>query len=184
LKTALAIDQSITCSGYIRAAVDGSGAYIGSFGVDPKHSGDVGAQLLDFEKKLTPRLHGVDVVFLERPIHPHGPTANINTLLPLYALYGHIDYMAQRAGIPCFEVDNGTHKKLIYGKGGAKPQNAIELAAAWGFDCQNTDEADACGIFLLSIQKVFPDYFNGFLKTKAQNPAVPFIKKTKSLKKK
>lgn len=183
MKTAIAIDQSITQSGYIRGRVDGSALSIDSFKVDSKYAGDVGAQLMDFEKKLEPRLSGVDLIFIERPIHPHGPTANINTLLPLYALYGHIDYMAQQRGIPCFDVDNGTHKKLIYGKGGAKPQNAIELAASWGFDCKNVDEADACGIFLRSIQKVFPEHFGRFLQIKNDNPKIPFIPQPKKKKK-
>lgn len=184
MKTVLAIDQSITNSGYLRGRVDGSAFLIDSFGTDKKHAGDVGAQLIDFEKKFEPRLHGVDLIFLERPISPRGPTANINTLLPLYSLYGHIDYMAQKRGMPCYEVDNGTHKKLIYGKGGPKPVNAVDLAASWGFKCKNVDEADACGIFLLGIQKVFPEYFQHFLDIKSKNPMVPFINAPKKKKKK
>lgn len=185
MKTAIAIDPSVANTGYCRGPVDGSGPLvIDSFGIDKAFSGDVGEQLFDFDKKMAPRLTGVDLIFFEKPIRPFGKMANLNILRPLYSISGHIEFMARQRGIKCFEVDNGKHKKLIYGKGGTKPQNTVELAGAWGFECKNADEADACGIWLYSIQKVYEEFFPQYLKTKEASPIVPFIPKPKKKKSK
>ena len=53
-------------------------------------------------------------------------------------------------------------KKLIYGRGGKKPKpdEACMHARRWGFDPANGDEADACGVWLITVQYQFPDAFN------------------------
>lgn len=135
----------------------------------------------DFREQLKPRMAGVDIVFIERPVLPFSKL-NYNTLRILYGIAGMVEVMAVDRGIPCFDVDNGKHKKLIYGKGGAKPENTTELAGAWGFDCSNDDEADACGVFLYCVQKLYEDDFKHWQSLKMQSPIIPRIEKLKKKK--
>lgn len=176
---AIALDTSSKQTGYVRGATDGSAPLvISSFSVDPKWKGDIGRQMHDFREKLAPRLTGVEVVFLERPVLPFGKL-NYDTLRILYGIAGMVEVMAIDRGIPCFDVQNGKHKKLIYGKGGTKPENPVELAGAWGMQCQNGDEADACGVWLYAIQKLFPDDFGHWSNIKTNSPIITGIYKPK-----
>jgi len=183
MTVAIALDTSSRRTGYVRGRTDGSGPLtISHFGLNREDKNDIGAGMVEFREALRPRLSGVDIIFMEKPALPFGKL-NYNTLRILYGIAGMVEVMAIDMGIPCFDVDNGKHKKLIYGKGGAKPANAEELAAAWGFECQNDDEADAAGVFLHSVKTMYPADFQHWLDIKTNSPRVDFIKKVKGGKK-
>ena len=82
------------------------------------------------------------------------------TLRKLYGIAAHIQFLAFQKGVHAHEVNNHTHKRIIYGSGGAKPENAVQIARAWGFPAKNDDEADACGVFLYALSQRFPSDFN------------------------
>jgi len=179
---ALALDTSSSRTGYVRGPTDGSGPLtISSFSVNKKCRGDVGAQIHNFREQLIPRMKGVEIVLLERPVLPFGKL-NYDTLRVLYGIAGIVEVLAIDYDIPCYDVQNGKHKKLIYGKGGAKPTNTVELAGAWGFECENDDEADACGVFLYATQKMYEEDFKHWETIKVQSPLVPFMAKEKKKK--
>lgn len=187
MTVAIALDTSSRRTGYIRGKIDGSGPLkIDSFGVVREDKNDIGAGMVEFREALIPRLTGVDIIFMEKPALPFGKL-NYNTLRILYGIAGMVEVIAKDMDIPCFDVDNGKHKKLIYGKGGPKPSNPEELAGAWGFNPTNDDEADACGVFLYSIQQFYPKEFRYWQNIKMNSRPVFFIpqkKKTKAKSKK
>lgn len=179
MPVAIALDTSSTRTGYVRGPTDGSGPLtISHFGLTREDKNDIGAGMVEFREALKPRLSGVDIIFMEKPALPFGKL-NYNTLRILYGIAGMVEVMALDLGIPCFDVDNGKHKKLIYGRGGAKPLNAEALAGCWGFKCENDDEADAAGVFLHGVKTMFPPDFNHWLNLKSQSPKVEFMAKLK-----
>lgn len=179
MTVAIALDTSSRRTGYVRGRVDGSAPLrIDSFGLVRDDKNDIGAGMVEFREALRPRLTGVDIIFMEKPALPFGKL-NYNTLRILYGIAGMVEVMAIDMGIPCFDVDNGKHKKLIYGRGGAKPSNTEDLAGSWGFDVQNDDEADAAGVFLYSVQQFYPEAFDHWRKIKESNPPVEYIPKSK-----
>lgn len=183
MTVAIALDTSSRRTGYVRGPVDGSAPLkISNFGLIREDKHDIGAGMIEFREALRPRLTGVDIIFMEKPALPFG-SLNYDTLRILYGIAGMVEVMAIDMGIPCFDVDNGKHKKLIYGKGGTKPKNPEELAASWGFDVDNDDEADAAGVFLYSVQQFYPQEFTHWQRIKQSNPLVPFIPKPKKKKK-
>jgi len=123
MPVAIALDTSSRRTGYVRGKTDGSGPLkIDSFGLIREDKNDIGAGMIEFREALRPRLTGVDIIFMEKPALPFGKL-NYDTLRILYGIAGMVEVMAIDMKIPCFDVDNGKHKKLIYGKGGAKPEN-------------------------------------------------------------
>ena len=166
----------------MRGSVDGSGLlHVDSFGLIREDKNDVGAGMIEFREALRPRLTGVDIIFMEKPVLPYAKL-NYDTLRILDGIAGMVEVMAIDMKIPCFDVDNGKHKKLIYGKGGAKPENTVDLAKSWGFDASNDDEADAAGVFLYAVQQFYPQEFLHWQRIKQNNPLVPFIPKKKKPK--
>ena len=184
MPVAIALDTSSRRTGYVRGKTDGSGPLkIDSFGLIREDKNDIGAGMIEFREALRPRLTGVDIIFMEKPALPFGKL-NYDTLRILYGIAGMVEVMAIDMKIPCFDVDNGKHKKLIYGKGGAKPENTEALAASWGFETSNDDESDAAGVWLYGVQQFYPQEFLHWQKIKANNPLIPFIPKAKKTKRK
>ena len=182
MTVAIALDTSSRRTGYVRGRVDGSAPLrIDSFGLIREDKNDIGEGMVAFREALRPRLTGVDIIFMEKPVMPYSKL-NLTTLRILYGIAGMVEVLAKDLKIPCFDVDNGKHKKLIYGKGGPKPQNTMDLAKSWGFDASNEDEADAAGVFLYSVQQFYPQEFLHWQRIKQNNPLVPFIPKNKKPK--
>jgi len=138
----------------------------------------MGRLLTAWAYRARPLFAGVDKVFFEAPILPYGGT-NITTLRQLYSIAAHVELLAHEAGCDCVEVDNGKHKQLLYKKGGVKPVNAAAFAASWGLPARNSDEADACGVFLYGIQQEHPDVFTRWLRVNAKSPTVTRIEPPK-----
>ena len=130
----------------------------------PGYRDDNGGLLVAFDDWLTEflKVDQIELIVLEKPVRPFS-NANLTTFLQLYGIATHVEYVAKRAGIECLWADNQRIKKLIYGSGGKKPKNTVELARRWGFDPQNDDEADACGVYLLTLQHRFPEHFKTWL---------------------
>ena len=175
MTVAIALDTSSRRTGYVRGRVDGSAPlHIDSFSLVRKDKNDIGAGMIEFREALRPRLTGVDIIFMEKPVLPFSKL-NYDTLRILYGIAGMVEVLAIDMGIPCFDVDNGKHKKLIYTKGGAKPKNTEQLAASWGFNTSNDDESDAAGVFLYSVQQFYPQEFLHWQRIKQNSPLVEFV---------
>jgi hypothetical protein len=163
----LALDQGSTRNGWCRGPVDGP-TTCGSFGLKPC-GGQYGAALHEYRRLLIPLLDGVDVLAFEQPVRPFADL-HLHTARLLYGIAGIIEYVAvEQSDIDCFEADNQQVKKLVWGKGGKKPKpvDAIRMARGWGFDPANGDEADACGVFLYTVQQRFPDAMHHWIERRA-----------------
>jgi hypothetical protein len=168
----VAFDTSTRRTGWIRGEPGGP-VHFGSFGMTEAVQGNLGRLLTEFGEAAWPLIEGCSHVYFEAPIIPfHG---NVKSLRPLWALTAHVEFLAHHAGADCAEIANNEHKQLLYGHGGAKPENAEEYAAAWGLPARNNDEADACGLFLYALKHEFPDDFQGWLAIRAQAPPITRI---------
>lgn len=165
----VAFDTSTRRTGWVRGEPGGP-VEIGSFGLREAVQGNIGRMLTEWAGEAWPLIEGCSNVYFEAPIIPyHG---NVASLRPLWALTSHLEFLAHHAGADCAEIDNQTHKQVIYGHGGAKPLNAVEYAAAWGLPARNNDEADACGVFLCALKIEFPEAFTGWLGLRSKAPPV------------
>ena len=165
----IAFDTSTRRTGWIRGLPSGPVEF-GSFGMREAVQGNIGRLLTEWTAEAWPLIQRCTNVYFEAPIIPrHG---NASSLRPLWALTSHLEFLAHHAGADCAEVDNQSHKKLLYGHGGAKPLNAVEYATAWGLPVRNNDEADACGVFLYALRSEFPDAFQGWLTIRGQSGLV------------
>jgi hypothetical protein len=160
----LALDQSSTCTGWVRGHPDGP-VTIGSYR-NPKCGADYGRALSHYWDWLGGELDGVDLLAFEKPVRPN--ILNLHTARLLYSIAGIIEMVCRDHSVRVVEVDNGEHKKLIYGKGGKKPEEFVARrhAKSWGFDATNIDECDASGIFLLTVQHQYPDAFSAWTQRK------------------
>lgn len=161
----LALDQSSSRTGWCRGTPDGP-VSLGSFGL-PRCGGHYGRALQEFDGKLSELLDGVNMLAFEQPVRP-GNFLNLHTARLLYGIAGMIEIVADRRGLRAVEADTGQMKKLIFGKGGQKPpeREAIRHARSWGIEATNGDEADAAGVFLLTVKHRFPDAFRGWAERK------------------
>lgn len=107
-------------------------------------------------RKLIEKNPFIEMIVYEQPIRP--VKSSLLTLRQLYTLGSIIEMVAQDHNIPVFEVNNGSHKKVIYGHGGKKPaeHEAIKRANEWSYRPKNGDEADACGVHLITIRDRYP----------------------------
>lgn len=167
----IAFDTSPRRTGWVRGLPDGP-VEVGSFGVEGA-TRKLGLLQHLFALQAWPLIEGCSHVYFEAPIVPrHG---NVSSIRPLWALTAHVEFLAHHAGASCAEVDNQSHKQVIYGHGGAKPENAEEYAHAWGLPARNNDEADACGVFLYALKTEFPAAFKGWLSIRGENGLVTRI---------
>ena len=159
----LALDQSSTRTGVCEGRPEGP-VSLSSFSL-PRCGDDMGRALDLYREWMERRLAAgeVSLVAFERPVNPSILHLRIARLL--YGIAGVIEMVARWNSVPALEVDTNKMKKLIYGKGGKKPKPDIACAHArrWGFEPANGDEADACGVFLITVQHQFPDAFNAWL---------------------
>lgn len=162
----LALDQSSTQTGIALGRPEGPVA-LSSYS-NPKCGEDYGRAFEAYTEWLDSQLDGVDLLAFEQPVRPH-KNLNLHTARLLYGIAGQIELVARRRGIRAIEVDNNEMKKLIYGKGGPKPEGWLgkKLARKWGFEPQNMDECDAAGVFLFAIQHQFPDAFDVWFRRRA-----------------
>ncbi len=169
----LAFDTSVRRTGWVKAKTPTGPVRFGSFGVPEHARANLGLMLKTWEGIAWPLFEGVMHVYFEAPILPHGPSGrNVTALRQLWALAAHVEYLAHHAGADCAEVDNGAHKRIIYSHGGAKPENAVEYAAAWGLPVRNPDEADAFGVMLAGLRSEFPEAFNRWLTIRRDAPPI------------
>ncbi|MBI1234740.1 MAG: hypothetical protein GC208_09590 [Alphaproteobacteria bacterium] len=162
----LALDQSSTRTGYVRGRPEGP-VVLGSYSNGTCNE-QYGKALLRYEAWLESMLDGVDLLAFEQPVRPF-QSLNLHTARLLYGIAGVIEMVSERRRVDCFEVDTGEMKKLIFGKGGKKPDESVAKrhARRWGFDATNGDEADAAGVFLFAIQHQYPDAFDRWLDRRA-----------------
>lgn len=162
----LALDASPRRTGWVRGEPGGP-IRLGSISLPEPVRRRIGYTVCEWELRIARLIEGVAAVYFEAPIFPmHG---NAKATRPLWALASHIEYLCHRAGIDCCEVAANSHKRLIYGSGGAKPANAEALAQAWGFPARNPDEADAAGVFLFAVAREYPQAFAGWQRIRASS---------------
>lgn len=171
----VAFDTSTRRTGWVRGEPGGA-VRIGSFGVREAARDNLGRLVAEWAEVAWPLIEGCSHVYFEAPIQPHGHT-NFSAQRKLYALTAHVEFLAYHAQADCVEVDQSTHKKLIYDHGGGKPINAVEYANAWGMPARNEDEADACGVYLHALKTEFPAAFSKWLTIRRQSPIVVRIAK-------
>jgi hypothetical protein len=120
---------------------------------------DLGQALYEFGRWLSPLAAQADVIAVEEPLK--GPKQSFKSRRTTLGLHGELRRMAYIKGLEVIDQPIGQIKKLIYGQGGKKPAHAVELANRWGFEATNHDEADAAGVFLLTVKRLCdPDKFN------------------------
>lgn len=173
----IAFDTSSKRTGWVRGEPGGPVRF-GSFGLREGSGRNLGRMLAEWADFAWPLIEGCEKVYFEAPILPY-TNANLNTLRMLYSIAAHVEFLAHHLGIPAVEIDNGKHKQLIYGKGGAKPANPEQFAAAWGVSARNDDEADALGIFLYAVRLEYPKAFNRWVTIRGQSPLVARIERPK-----
>jgi crossover junction endodeoxyribonuclease RuvC len=177
----VAFDTSTRRTGWVRGEPGGP-VHVGSFGLREAVQGNIGRMLTEWAEHAWPLIEGCTHVYFEAPIIPyHG---NVKSLRPLWAITAHVEFLAHHAKADCAEIANNEQKQLIYGHGGAKPENATEYAAAWGLPAENSDEADACGVFLFAIKSEFPEAFDGWLDIRRQAPPITRISPPKKARRK
>jgi len=157
----LALDISARNTGWCVGFADGEKTITGSFGFSGRKDdlGRLSTEFLAALKEIV-RAYEPTLVCIEEPIRP-SMKANLLALRQLYGLSMVAEMLCYKAGISVCEAHNRSHKKIIYGHGGKKPLEAvaIEKAKHWGFNPSNHDEADACGVWLMTVREVYPDEF-------------------------
>lgn len=138
----------------------------GSFRLPPFAS-DIGGLFLAYQRWLDGFLLGdqIRLVAFEKPVRPFA-SLNLDTARKLYGLAGLVEMEAKRRGIAVREVNNQTAKKLCYGSARLKSAEAKKVAVPrarlWGFDPKGHDEADACAVWLVVIEKHHPEAFKAW----------------------
>lgn len=164
-----ALDTSATRTGWCLGAPLGP-AILGHalFG---GHGDNIGALLADFRDWLSERLdrHQPSLIAFEKPVRPMAQ-GNLKVFRQLYGIAGMVELVALDHKIPAYEVDNQQVKKLFYGSGGKKPGKAdgLALAAQWGFEADNMDEADAAGVWMKTIEQRHPEAFRQWERLRAE----------------
>lgn len=154
----LALDQSSSQTGCAKGRPGGP---VDLFSYrNPKCGQNYGRSLATYRHWLEDAVDGVDIVAFETPIVP--ARLQLHTARLLYGIAGVIESVCWAQSIRCIEADNNQMKALIYGKGGKKPEfpTSKRRAREWGLEPQNQDEADAAGIFLITVQHQFPETFD------------------------
>lgn len=173
----VAFDTSTRRTGWCRGEPGGPVRF-GSFAVPEHARHNLGMLLNEWAIRAHPLIVGCERVYFEAPIHPQ-QTTQLTTLRQLYSIAAHVEFLAFHAGADAVEVDSGSMKRLLYGKAGAKPDNAEEHAAAWGVPVRNNDEADAFGVYLYALEKEFPHAFKRWLTIRKQSAPVAFVARPK-----
>ena len=102
--------------------------------------------------------HPPSVIAFERPVVMSGKI-NFVTLRKLYSMATMIEIYGIKNDIPVTEVHQAQAKKLAYGRGKGKPDNAVELINEWTIDCSQADAADAAAVWLKYVETLHPKTF-------------------------
>ncbi len=158
----LALDQSSTRTGWCRGRPEGPvafGSYTNPRCGSPK-SYDYGLAFQHYADWLDGMLDGVEIVAFEQPVRPGG-YLHLHTARLLYSIATCIEWRCLTAQVRAMEANTREMKKLFYGNGGKKPTEfqAMCLAREWGLEPGNGDEADAAGVFIVTIKNRFPEAF-------------------------
>jgi Holliday junction resolvasome RuvABC endonuclease subunit len=158
----LAIDPSESRTGWCKG-LPGGPVLTGSLSLGA-NGRELGKTLAALDDWLDRVLDGVTLITYEQPIQ--FGFQSFASRRKLYSLGALIELRGLRAGINVREVNNQTCKKLCYGSARMKSaevkERAIGLARLWGFEPGNHDEADACAVFLVAVQKWHPEAFEAW----------------------
>ena len=94
------------------------------------------------------------LVVFEAPVLPQ--TTSIATVRKLHGLAGIIEMGCYRAGIEVAEAHLQSVKKALTGKGNAQKPDMVAACRRYGFDPKVEDEADAFGVWLLTVRTRHP----------------------------
>lgn len=152
MKRVLAFDQA-TNTGY---AVDrpggGDNPLCGSFRCDRDDDPDAfGDSFVEFEQKVSDLIavHAPDLVAFEQPMVVRGNNikTTAQTIRLLFGYAAIIELVATRQGIECREINNTEWKRHFVGNGAASKPEVAQRCRLLGWNPQNYDAADACGIW-------------------------------------
>ena len=94
------------------------------------------------------------LVVFEAPVLPQ--TTQIATVRKLHGLAGVIEMVCYREGVEVAEAHLQSVKKALTGKGNAKKPEMVAACRAYGFSPAVEDEADAFGVWLLTVRTRHP----------------------------
>lgn len=150
MRKILALDLAEKRTGFAIGSPDDDPVF-GSHGL-PSTGPDIGRMLVAFDAWLRLRIQGEDVALcvFEAPILTAGRT-HILTARKLMNLAGHTEFVCAQADIRCVEQNIATNKKQFTGRGDADKDMMITVARRYGWDVQNSDEADACALWVGAV---------------------------------
>ncbi|MEE7478447.1 hypothetical protein [Methylobacterium hispanicum] len=156
MRKLLGLDLSVARTGWALAAPN-EPLRFGSYPL-PSTGEDIGKLLVAFDEWLKIKIAGEDiaVVVFEAPILRQGRT-HITTARKLMNLAGHVEFICSQLGIRCAEQNISTNKKDFTGNGHAEKQDMILMARRYGWDVKNSDEADACALWMGAVLRYAPD---------------------------
>lgn len=119
---------------------------------------EIGAFLCEFEGWLARILTEVEpqVVVFEAPAP--GPHNQLITLRKTLGLAGVTEMVCHRRHILVREAAPATVKKALTGSGRAKKPDMIDAARRWGVETKFHDEADAFGVWMAGISRLYPEH--------------------------
>lgn len=162
MRRILALDLSVARTGYALAAPDEQSLRFGSNAL-PSTGEDIGKLLVAFDEWLKVKIAGEDIglIVFEAPILRPGRT-HITTARKLMNLAGHVEFVCSAQGIRCVEQNISTNKKDFTGNGRAEKEDMILMARRYGWDVKNSDEADACALWMGAVLRFAPNYATRF----------------------
>jgi hypothetical protein len=123
---------------------------------------DIGAFGERLHRWLMSALKGVDCCCFEAPILWAG-RASLPVLRKLYGAAYHVETVCKMRRIRCFEADNLAVKRFIGIPRGGDPKKAmIQCIRRYGYEPADADAADAIGIRLYVIARMFPEAAKAF----------------------
>jgi crossover junction endodeoxyribonuclease RuvC len=126
----------------------------------PATGDDIGRYLDAFDTWLNSMISVEDpgLIVYEAPIIRQGKT-DINTAMKLMNLAGHTEFVCRKRHVQVRKADIGTVKKELAGSGRAEKDAMIAAAKAEGVDVKDEHQADAFGIWKLSVRLYKPDEY-------------------------
>lgn len=126
----------------------------------PRTGQELGPFLAAFRDWLDRTLPGVSMVVFESPILPR--TTSLATARKLYAQAAYLELACFDRRTRCLEANNMTVKAFL-GVAGIKGKEAtVRAVHAYGYSCENDDEADAIAIRLYAVHRLYPEARGAF----------------------
>jgi Holliday junction resolvasome RuvABC endonuclease subunit len=147
----LGLDLATRATGWTVGDVGSTSPSFGTFNMPPTGE-DIGLMLCLYEDWLRAKidLHRPTKVVFEAPIL----SQRTMTARKLMGLAGETERVCRRLGVPCEEVSLSSVKLFFAGHGHAEKKHMIARAHDLGWEVQNDNEADGCGIWLFGCATI------------------------------